>query len=785
MSTFDHVIILRKMCFPFAFSLVAACTAWGDTYYLKTKDNGSNLTAPSHWTNVTGQAAVAFGADDVFMVHSGINARTPDSLAHSFAGGELHLGSGGTSGQLNIYTKTLEFSRIVLDRGVLAQQGNNGASYSIDGTLCVVGDNNVMRWLYSRQTMTLKTTLKGETSAKMATDVRYVGDARFDRTETLILAGDCSGFAGTLTVTPSRGVGTNKLASDEFYVKLVLATDGFAMPGSITVANGCALEVTAATATVGNLTMNSGSRLFVPATPDGGGLVVTDSLTLPSTLRIVATRTTVPSDGATNAFDVLTAPAGVVLDPNNFVFEEAADSVQYAKLGVRTENGRQTLRVTFEPVVEMTESDGSSLGRAGTTTGSTAWSSETAWSDDKAPHTNAHYVVRMRDGNAMYFRTPSHNANYTFPGDSLTIGTNSFLRIFQSGGYNLTIGRLRLLGGSEVDVGQSTYSHLYGNVYVDSGVVRFGICGNSLNLHSPISGTGDIWFSGPDDGTSTPYGTFALSADNSGFRGRIRVEYCRVTGASYATYRQEITADSELQLGGQRETFDPKALTLRKYGRLTTRGSFALTTAYNRGVFVDGAQGGVFNVANKVHVLTLGTQLTLNGTLYKDGAGTLVMGGSVKFGSDVVDMPTEGANLFVVTNGLVKVTAADALNGLATTFASGTSLVLAIDPDNADLTRYGIRNVKTDNPFAVAAGETLPFSLEASAAVKAAARGRAMDIGLFTVTSEADKSFRSLMPDEVRSPIPSSKGTVVRREADDVVIYSLAVTPLGLKVIFR
>ena len=195
--------------------------------------------------------------------------------------------------------------------------------------------------------------------------------------------------------------------------------------------------------------------------------------------------------------------------------------------------------------------------------------------------------------------------------------------------------------------------------------------------------------------------------------------------------------------------------------------------------------GGVINVADESHELEFTTQLTLNGTLYKEGAGTLVMGGSVKFAADASDTPVEGANLFIVTNGTVKVTAADAMNGLATTFAAGTRLVLEVDPDNAELIGNGIRNDKTDNPFSVNGGGKLPISLYASDDVKAAMKGRPVTIGLFTVTAKADETFRTLMPETLRSPFKSTKSSIVRSEKDGTVVYSLNIVPVGFHMIVR
>ena len=768
--------------------LLAAHAASAETWYLKTADNSGNLTTPSHWTNALGTAASAFAEGDVYATPMSARlVRTPSSSL-SFTGGELHLGFGTGYGQMNIYAPSLSFPLLTLDRGTLAQQGSNGGSYAIDGAISVIGaEGNLMRWLYNHQTMTFDASLSGETSAVLATHVRYLNgtSGRYDRNEMLVLAGDCSGYRGLVDVKPNESVSaaTPALEDGEFYVKLVLAANSFSLPGSIRVARGCALEVTADSATVGNLTLNAGSILTVPAT-NAGGLNVIGTLTLTPPQRLRAIHA-VPTDGVARTIDILTAPAGMEIDPADFVLEGDATDLSFAKLVVRTEDGRKTLAISYEPVVELTISDSSSLARAsGNDTDSIAWGLGSSWSNGEVPAPGSNYVVRMIDDKAMYLRTPTRNANLKFPGKSLTVCTNGFLRIFQSGGYTLTINDLRLMGGAELDVGQNTYANIYGNIFAVAGEVRFGTCNQTLSLYATLSGNGGIWFSGPSSGTSTPQGTFNLRADSPAFKGRMRVEYCQ-SGATYDSKRESITADSELQFGGRLDEFDPKALTLRKFGRLTTRGSFSLTTNYNRGVFVDGSQGGVFNVGDG-HALMFDTQLTLNGKLYKDGAGTLAMGGTVKFGEDSVDTPTDGSNLFIVTNGTVKVTAVDAMNGLAATFASGTKLMLAVDPGNADLVRYGIRNVKTATPFASEAG-LLPLALEASDEAKTAVKGRGFRLGLLTVSASATNAVSALVPKTVRTPFSSAPFAVVEVLDDDNgwVTYAVDVVPQGMTIVFR
>ena len=753
--------------------MIAPFDASAEAWYLKTANTTGNLKTPSHWTNSVGTAATAFNADDVYVALGQVRA---DGVS-AFGGGELRL----QSTSMNIYFESLSFNLLTLNAATLVMQRSDGCETILDGNVIDVSGSCIMRWLYQRESITFNAKLTGGSSAVLSTDVRYAGilsGATNHRNEKLVLAGDCSEYAGKINVTPYRNVSGATIAESEYYAKLVLATAGLTMPGTIVVEDRCALEVTATSATVGSLTLKSGSILVAPSS-SAGGLAVSDALVITSPIRLRVVDA--PSDGLAHTFDVLTAPAGTEINPADFSLEGEPDLLPFATLGVRTENGRQTLTISYEPIVKLTTSDASGLGRNDTP--SAAWEQGSSWSNGQSPAAGTNYVVRMQNGNAMYLRTPARNVHITFPGKSLTIASNCFLRVFQSGS-NLIVDDLRLMGGSALDVGQSTYTYIYGAIRIGDGEVRFGACNQSCGFYAPFSGNGDIWFSGPQSGTSTPQGSFGLHVDSPDFKGRMRVEICK-DDATYGSRMEALSADSELQLGGRMDAFDPKALTLRKYGRLSAQNSFALTRDYNRGVFVDGAQGGVFNVANADHVLTFNTQLTLNGKLYKDGAGTLVMGGSVKFGADASDTPTEGSNLFDVTNGTVKVTAADAMNGLVTTFAPGARLVLAVDPGNADLMRYGIRNVKTATPFAVASGGTLPFSLEASPAVRAAMKGRAATIGLFTVTSEADAAFRPLVPSSIAPPFPASKGTIVRSEANGMVTYSMSIVPLGMRLIIR
>ena len=494
----------------------------GEIWYLKTENDAKNLTDYTQWTNSAGVVASAFSLDDTYVVKGG---RTIRSSSGTFAGGELQLGSDGSSGQLNLYDN-VEFPLLTLNFGTIAQQGTHGAGYTVDGAVSVVGERNVLRWLYSREVMNMAASLSGEKTAVLSTDVRYAADTGYGvknhRCENLVLSGDCTGFLGKLAIKPSRTVTSVSIDKSEYFVKLILAAEDFTMPGSVTVAERCAIEVAGKSAKLGSLTLNSGSILTVPAI-GAGVLEVTEALTFKAPQRLRAVHS-VPEDGVARTTDILSAPAGVELNAEDFVLEGDLAELQFATLGVKDNGGRKTLFISYEPMVGLEVSDTSSLARAAANdTTEIAWGKGTSWSNGQTPSDGTNYVVKMRDGKKMYLRTPTSNKDHKFPGKSLTVGTNGFLRIFQLN-KKLTVSDLRLTGGSQVDVGQSTYSTLAGNISIVSGIARFGVIDkNSLSFEAVFSGGGEIWFSGVDSGSSVPYGEFRFLKDSPDFKGRIRV----------------------------------------------------------------------------------------------------------------------------------------------------------------------------------------------------------------------------------------------------------------------
>ncbi len=749
-------------------------SAYGGTYWLNVHEGSASQGAATNaamWVDSKGVPSgpnlTPLDPNSDYIVR-GKTLRVGGAV-RPFRGRSLQIGEGSNDGILSVYDSiTIENEGVLLCRGYMGFQAPKGAT--VHGPLTVLPTSpGGFRFWSAYENTTNK--FDGAFTCPADNGIA-IGGSNCKKNVMFLFLGDNSEFKGTASIKPNNG-------------QLLIA--GFSsMSGTVSVrAEGALLtgvSPDAGTTTFAGLNLLANSILIVNGTSarsegvfthSHAALSVTNSLSVAAPVRVRGTRMLVPSDGQPHTFDILTAPENVALNPADFVFEETPESVQRGTFGVRQDGNRQTLTITFEPVVELVVSDNDSLSRDAQYAAS-AWNTATSWSDGQAVHGGAHYLVRQQqDGTAMYFRTLLQNSA-TFPGLSLTICANCHLRVFQSGGSALTVTNLYLQGGSFMDSGISTYPRIRGNIHVSDGETALGTFNQTMHMHSTVSGDGDILFTGPASGSSTPYGSLHLYGTNTEWYGRMRVEYVK-NDPTYVKKHEKLYISDERALGGRLEAFDPFATTLRKYSRLIASKSLALTPAYNRGLFIDSVEGGVLQCDAGV-TFTLSTALTLNGTMYKEGGGTLVMGNTMKFGADSSDVPTAGANLFNIITGRVTVASADAMNGLVTTVSDDATLAVRFDPDNAELLRYGIRNVKTDTPWIAPTGQ-LPLEVEVSDEAKAAARGKSFTIGLLTVTNTVTvvNSVRALLPDNIRSGIPSTSSEIVESEDSENGWYTFAL----------
>jgi hypothetical protein len=238
-------------------------------------------------------------------------------------------------------------------------------------------------------------------------------------------------------------------------------------------------------------------------------------------------------------------------------------------------------------------------------------------------------------------------------------------------------------------------------------------------------------------------------------------------------------------LGGKLPEFTYNALKLRHHGGLQAKADLVLDGAMNRGLFVDVAGA----IHNDNYSITLGWPLTMNGLLMKNGAGTLIMDSSVSFLDENrarSDTPRANSNLFNVAVGKIKVKKYNAIDGLKVKFAVNTSMELAFDPADENLTKYGILNSKTSTPFVLDPGVgTIPLSLDTSAC------GDMMELpkkfGIVTVKNDPAtiEAVRAKLP-SIR-PFENVHHRLVPRlnEGEDTVTFELVVEHVGFRVILR
>ena len=210
---------------------------------------------------MTGVAATEFGADDTFAFGASLSTKAivdAPSSATVFPGGVLQLGNASArgAGTLNLFGD-MTFPLLKLSYGVLLSYCNSGKTNSVHGKIEVL--NSTVRWGASgkgrlRQTQFIDAELVGDSSSVLDTHVRYA-DSMGDKYESLVLAGDCSGFSGTIKLKRGRATDGSVLSWPDYWAKLELATENFSMPGAVTIAKGCLLDVNTASASIKSLSM--------------------------------------------------------------------------------------------------------------------------------------------------------------------------------------------------------------------------------------------------------------------------------------------------------------------------------------------------------------------------------------------------------------------------------------------------------------------------------------------------------------------------------------------------
>ena len=222
-----------------------------------------------------------------------------------------------------------------------------------------------------------------------------------------------------------------------------------------------------------------------------------------------------------------------------------------------------------------------------------------------------------------------------------------------------------------------------------------------INCH--ICGTGDLELNADE---SDKIGTYYLEGNNSGFGGGLKFFYSDSKTGPMNVYVGNANAFGGSTASGE---FRPDAVTLGNHTRLTFENSMSMNDV-TRGWKVSGIAN--INIPGNLAV-EIYNSITFDGTLTKEGTGTLCIGGTAHFGDGGEEnMPEDGKNV-LVTSSAVRLLSADALNGVRITLNPGSQLQLPLN--TAD--EFGIRNTKTGTPFDIQTSDgKIPFRWAGNAA---------------------------------------------------------------------
>jgi len=685
-----------------------------------------------------------------------------------FAGRSLTIGDDyWSNGDGILYLSAKNIKTTFANDGLFLRYGSitllndNNANYEIYGKVTVLADGSdkgtfriSRNGTLTNQTVNFHGPLVGSESAKFSISMVT---ARFL---------DASQYKGTIVCGNNSGLGM----SGDSEAKVTVGTNGTIFAASATD------DWTLSTL---SLDTNAAIRVTIAKTVDANGVEhasgatihVTDSLSTEGLAKVKLSMSDIAFDGLTNRFVVLTAPKSAELDRDDFVLDldmgaYPADMRRLAKLEVECGEDRDSLVFTFEPVVSLVISDNNEQTACSRATTSFADDMESHWSDRRLPHEGAHYVVLKTGDVASYLNTmgvgrSNSSSEYEmrhFPGESLTIGPDCMLTLYQS---IFKVKELRILDGAYVRLGQfSTVKD--GTVKIEgeklvapSGTVRILVYANyTAEFSGDLSGEATITIPGVG-ATSSPQGTTRFAGDNSAFEGRFSVSQVNYKGnAPDETNMQTLSVAATNQLGGVISEMAWEGITLKRMCRIHVSGNAALAKGTNRGLYIDSTSdvegtaflGRIFVISGKEFAVE--TLLTMNGTLDKEGVGTLTLAAPVKFGEGAVsDMPSVNSNILNIAEGTLKVRGADCIDGLEIRFGSSAKFVIDATSSDADSLRYGVRNVKTDTPFVLPDGEAkLPLEILYPQSVPE----EGVVLGIMTVRSSIAARIKAMLPEMPR-----------------------------------
>ena len=579
-------------------------------------------------------------------------------------------------------TSTIEVDDLRLEKGghVMAM-GNGSISLVLRGNLTILGDEAAPSWFnlgQSPQHFKVESSLKGNSSAYAYSDLTKDDTVKpfVSYATQYVELDDADEYYGTFEVRTNTCL---KLASD--------------LPGTVVVANGGCLTPVGPVA-IGTLSLMDGAVLDFS---NGGTITVENGFSASGTISV-------------NASGCTSFPHAVFAVPTNCgtldVRSFAGDGV---RLAVVVENGIQTLYAeSLEPTVFDATTGYVTQIAGGSSTSSlkNIFDEPSAWSDNRVPHSDTNYYGYNK---GIYITT-----NSVFGGRSLTIERTTFRC---SLGTVVTIPDLRVKGGNSATGGIISSGGDGGKYYIAGG----------MEILSLLTDNWPFAFYGGNDGQTWISSQKITGGSTRAFE--LRGNIGKAPGAvyNYVEFHGDISEYFGTIIVGTNYTARLGGSAMPGTIRLDTAYSHVDTMASNGVEVKVGKLESLISTSIAVadtNTLSVTDVLAVTGTLTKNGGGLLAAGGTASAGAD--------AALNIAAGGL-RADSARAFDGIAITFADGTTYVRDLATDDAELIQCGLYNTSI-----VSASGVLNVGI-----TNCPNDGNAQEVALFTVPVSCVEALQS------------------------------------------
>ncbi|MGN0846852.1 MAG: autotransporter-associated beta strand repeat-containing protein [Kiritimatiellia bacterium] len=568
-------------------------------------------------------------------------------------------------------------------------------------------------------------------------------------------------------------------------------SDGFSAPNglpSITVNPGAAFVVEPFGA--------AGLTLTGLALPDGVGFsgMVRDgqvgAVTLDETCTLGAGPYTIRLNGDVETIltgqpvAVARIPVAVrALTAADFVLKlDAVDNpVPRTELLFAEEDGMQTVSVRVRKEVSLVEA-----AKNNNTINGGNWyiTDAVTWSDGLAPSADKDYIVPF--GAARTLRTSpggrSGRQPLVFPGASLALRGNGTWLAHKNA--HLTISNFVLWGNTRINaagVDETVTNQVIAGTVVlpeaagSAAAVLHGVAYQRLWIESDIRGTGSLTAQPYDDSgvKVTNVTEHTLAGDNSAWTGKLIVN-SKDRDPSPSLPREATLAFTRPEaLGGSPAAPQGEWIRLENNTYLRPLASMTYETP-NRHIRNAGWKAGI-DVGEGIE-FRLKTMLYFTGAIWKEGAGTLALGGTSVIGSSTWDATNDQIGkrgILRVVEGWVKPLSTTAFAKLKLVFGEGGGLAVDARPADAGVAEYGLfnryvaRGEDTEGSFILPEGRALEVRIDGYEAFETGT----LRVPLCTVPAETAAKLAGRI--NVRRPL---KGCRAQIETDEVTYDGAAYT---------